>query len=323
MILEPEEAYKVLNFEKFIDFNGFRVYQDFFHDPNRFFITKHILMKERGSALHMHDFMQLWYVLSGNAIHLLGGQKYIQSPGDFLIIPPQFSHVIDAVNQEQCSVITCDFSLDLIESMLKDERGKTLFDLVYLRPLLLNASLSHPQLAFSAPVTARLEQALNDLLAEYQRVGGYSLDFVRLNLIKLLSIITQEYARNLSVPDDRLYAKYRSSIQRVFEYIDEKYMENISLQEVVEIAQMSVRSFTSLFKSITGKTFSDYLLHLRVFQASRMLTESDATLTQIAMDCGFYDAAHFTHSFKQLFGIAPNQFRRASRNGELHKMTET
>ncbi len=65
-----------------------------------------------------------------------------------------------------------------------------------------------------------------------------------------------------------------------------------------------------MFKRLTGLSFSEYMLNLRISKAKTLLRLSDASVTVIAEETGFYDVCHFIRSFKKATGSSPSEFRR-------------
>ncbi|VVD91486.1 helix-turn-helix transcriptional regulator [Pandoraea terrigena] len=75
-------------------------------------------------------------------------------------------------------------------------------------------------------------------------------------------------------------------------------------------AGMSVRHFHDAFVAITGETAHRHLMRLRLARAAMLLSASDATLADIALDVGFNDQSALTHAFRQHYGQTPAAWRR-------------
>lgn len=94
-------------------------------------------------------------------------------------------------------------------------------------------------------------------------------------------------------------------------YIEEHYAEELSLTMLADRFQMNVTYLSELFKKYSGHTFSDYLLHIRLTHAVRLLADPDFRLADIAELTGFASASYFSSVFKKHFGISPNDYRAA------------
>lgn len=291
--------------------NKNQLYRDLRLEPIHFWIGKST--SRSLSDPHIHDCMQLWYVLNDSCIQNFNGASFVQKRGDFLIVPPFFSHNIDTRNSNNIQFIYCEFSEGFITNLLQDDKNGLFFNLMYLKPLLANAALMHPFLTFNEKTTLQIETLLGELLCEYQTISEFSLSYIRMKLLKLLTLLVEEYAKVSPVEDTNLYSKYRTSIQKAHNFIDEHYTQNIRLKDICKIAMMSVTSFSCIFKQITGKSFTDYVNYLRICRARKLLSETDMPMIEICLDCGFCDTAYFNNIFKRMTGTTPGTFRKTSR----------
>ena len=281
----------------------------FLHDP-AYFKTQLGTSHEQ-SINHTHNYMQLWYVLRGSFRHVFNGQDFQQSTGDFIIVPPFCSHVIDtSKSPDNVEFIFCDLSDGFLNEFPDSEEKTTLFNLTYLRPLLVNAKQMRPFLSFYGEAKQQIESIYFELLKEYQKSSDLSETYIRANVLRLLTLVAREYESIAPLEDDALFAKYRAAIQDALDYIDLHYTENITLTEIAKIALMSVRSFSYVFKSITGKTFLEYVHYLRVRRAREMLIAGNDSLTHICYECGFCDITYFGRVFKKITGETPSSYRK-------------
>ena len=94
------------------------------------------------------------------------------------------------------------------------------------------------------------------------------------------------------------------------DYLSVNYCNKDLSQETVSgLFHLSPSYFGALFKSVTGKTFVQYLNNLRVENAYRMLTSSNMKIYQIAEKVGFSDVHYFIRVFRKIAGTSPNQYR--------------
>lgn len=98
------------------------------------------------------------------------------------------------------------------------------------------------------------------------------------------------------------------SIQKVIEYINAYYAQNINLTELSTVAGVSPYHFTRIFDKELGITPHAYLIQTRIKKA-RQLLFSHKKLVDIAMDTGFNDQSHLNRRFKQILGVTPQQYR--------------
>lgn len=101
----------------------------------------------------------------------------------------------------------------------------------------------------------------------------------------------------------------RHQIELLIQYLRENPGNNISLPELTEVAHMSTRKMTSLFKMITGLTIQEYRDHLRMDLAQKMLGDLNYSIGDIADRLGFSTTSSFTNFFKRHMGVSPRQYR--------------
>lgn len=99
------------------------------------------------------------------------------------------------------------------------------------------------------------------------------------------------------------------SIARVQNYIEQHYNEKITVKILAELVNMSVSSFSRLFKRELNISPIEYLIEVRIEKSKILLRRKEVTITEISMRCGFSGSAHYTTSFKRIQGITPSEYR--------------
>ncbi len=99
-------------------------------------------------------------------------------------------------------------------------------------------------------------------------------------------------------------------------HLDEQLLGEISkkwaVEEMASIFKMGTTSFNGKVKKLTGYTPSGYLIHLRIEAAINQIVNTNKSLTEIALDCGFYSSQHFSATFLKWTGMTPSTFRKSA-----------
>lgn len=111
-------------------------------------------------------------------------------------------------------------------------------------------------------------------------------------------------------PDDSSVSILRRAIQ----FIDTHYMQNLDLSAMLQMTAMSKSLFSAEFKEMTGKSFVNYLRHLRIEHAKRLLEETRYSIQDIALKVGYDDERYFRKVFAEITGVSPAQFRKGLGN---------
>lgn len=98
-------------------------------------------------------------------------------------------------------------------------------------------------------------------------------------------------------------------IDVIFKYINTNFMNQISLDEIADQASMTVPAFCRYFKKVTGKTFTKLVNEYRVVHATKLLHESQMSITDICFECGFNNFSHFNKLFKEFTGKSASKYR--------------
>jgi len=96
----------------------------------------------------------------------------------------------------------------------------------------------------------------------------------------------------------------------VLEHVVAAYRRPLPVAELARRAGLSPSQLQREFRRLFGMSVGDYILRLRLVMARRWLRTTTDAVGRIAIDCGFYDQAHFTRAFKKHTGQTPLEFRR-------------
>ncbi|CAI8719233.1 AraC family transcriptional regulator [Pseudomonas sp. IT-P44] len=95
----------------------------------------------------------------------------------------------------------------------------------------------------------------------------------------------------------------------VKQLILERLGETVEVTELARACALSRSHFSRAFKCSTGLSPQDWIRHQRIARAKQLIQNTDLSLTQISLECGFCDQAHFCHIFTRSEGINPFAWR--------------
>ena len=105
----------------------------------------------------------------------------------------------------------------------------------------------------------------------------------------------------------------RSNNSRILEvcyFIQNNYRKKISIDEVAQLVNMSPSAFSHYFKKRTYRSFTDYLIDLRISNACRLLIETDMSIANISEEIGFNNLSNFNKVFKKRKQKTPKDYRK-------------
>ena len=163
--------------------------------------------------------------------------------------------------------------------------------------------------------TGRTATALSSQLHELARTGGADQLGLLLRTFALLADSPDRDRRMLSARAFSLptASAHQQAIAEAVRHLLASFREPVRLDELLEITAMSKPTFSRQFKKHSGKTFSDFVTHLRLQAARRELIESDRSILEIAFSCGFPQVSFFNRIFRRILRCNPTQYRSRNR----------
>ncbi len=175
-------------------------------------------------------------------------------------------------------------------------------------------SIHHWRMAGSQSNGARLvRQDLQEMLFE-QSIRREGWQALLISLLIRLAVRVLRVNERQSKTASAVSPDAASSQLRLANYVAAlatDFYRQQSLDEAAAKAGLSRRRFTELFRSLTGTSWRQHLLALRLQHGARLLIETKKSVTEVMFECGFDDSSHFNHHFKSAFGCSPLVYRKA------------
>lgn len=114
-----------------------------------------------------------------------------------------------------------------------------------------------------------------------------------------------------------LNKKNHKEIQTVKNYMKVNYHKNITLDDLVELVHINKFYLIRIFKQEVGMSPIDYLIHVRIDEAQKMLRNTNIAIADIAHLVGFQSPSHFSKTFRELSNMTPSQYRRQGNLSQL------
>jgi AraC-like DNA-binding protein len=236
---------------------------------------------------HDHeDKFHLIYILLGKSRIEVDGVCHEVGPNDLIFIRPYQKHV---------SLGDARTSYELIEVHYMVKFRRVELAVPHLGPVV----HIHNQAAFIP--------SMERLVAAHLIDGSEHNWLAKGRLTEVLMLAVQETSWH-AVTDQPL-ADTDRKIRQATEYIAVNYAQDISLENLADLAGLSVSHFSSCFKSITGKSPIEFLIERRLHHARELLQNSAFSIRQISEICGFASSQYFARLFATRNKISPTQFR--------------
>ncbi|WP_342439830.1 response regulator [Paenibacillus sp. FSL L8-0436] len=129
-------------------------------------------------------------------------------------------------------------------------------------------------------------------------------------LTAMINVLKQEF-REWMLESNKVMAREdgRSVVEKAKRYIEDNYHKDLSIEELSEVAGLSISHFCTLFKQISGYTFLEFVTNCRMEKAKYILQNSNVKVYQVAPLVGYQDPRYFTQVFKKATGKTPTEYR--------------
>ncbi len=116
-------------------------------------------------------------------------------------------------------------------------------------------------------------------------------------------------ARNLP-QQNNTHRDFPQSFMNLEQALRKNLSHNWTVEEMAAMVGLGTTAFTEKVKSFSGFSPLSYLITIRISEAIKFLKRNDLSITDIALDTGFYSSQHFSTTFKKLTGYTPSDFRK-------------
>ena len=254
---------------------------------------------------HYHPEIELVYIVNGSGTQFIGNNIDHFNAGDMVLVGSNLPHLWK-----------CDDSFFKKDSQLWAESNV----LHFLPDIFGEKFMSLPENKLIYDLLEKAKHGIKISGNTKEIVFGYlkSLQFAKegerllllLQILYTLSTSTDLQLitfNNMQHPNS---AKEGERMNAVFQYLVDNYNKNITLEDISAQANLSPNSFCRFFKVRTKKTFSQFLMEMRVSNACKLLSETEKSISLIYGECGFNNSSHFNRYFKQINGITPLEYRK-------------
>lgn len=261
-----------------------------------FFIVLNHFNAKFDFPVHYHPEYELNLVLHSKGKRIIGDSIEAYGHPDLVLIGPNTPHAWTG-NEPNVQVVTIQF--------LPDFLSEKAFSRKLTLPIKELLERSKMGVVFSNETTNNFLDRIM-LLTETRRFDS---------LLQFLSILNdlatspgQRSLSSLSYVGQFDTSKSRR-IKIVNQYLYDNLINQIKINEVAELVNMTPSAFSHFFKKRTQRSFSDYLSDLRIGNAARLLIESEKTVSEICYESGFNNISNFNRAFKEKKGCTPTEFR--------------
>lgn len=152
--------------------------------------------------------------------------------------------------------------------------------------------------------TLQSEEAHDQLILFRKKCGHCS------TADQLFGVLENTLVQILQKKKQQFEEEERKPIRIAKQYMQNHYMEPITLELVADKVGFNSSYFSSFFKKETGAGFADYLIQMRMEKAKELLKDTKDTVKEVCEKVGYSDVKHFTSMFRKYTGLKPGEYRK-------------
>lgn len=252
--------------------------------------------------VHSHDFSELVVILKGSAVHIIEGREYPVTAGQVFLIHSGVSHGYKNVD-----------GIEYINVMFQPEQLLQLSELrllpgfqalFYIEPFYRKEMNFKGMLALNEAQLQEATRLLDLILTEYElQPQGYRL-MIRSYFTALVGLLSRYYQIGSGADDNKALR-----IGEAVTYIEEHFLQPVTLQAMADKAYLSTRQFQRVFTRNYHTTPMDYVIRKRLDYSCTLLRHPSLSISQVALESGFRDQNYYARQFRKVYNCTPSEYR--------------
>ena len=253
---------------------------------------------------HYHPEYELTWIVCGSGSRLIGTSLEHYGPGDLALAGGNLPHhYASAWSNDKA-----DFTMARVIKFSDDCLGRGFFDMKEMVSVKKLLELSGNGLAFPMETSNKLKEKITAL---FQSSGPHRI----ILFLDILNVLATSEKRLLSTEKCRAVPSEIEAdrMDRALTYINANIGRKLTLSQVSRSVGLAPAVFSRFFSRVTRKTFSQYVLELRVSNACHLLLEANMSVSEICYNSGFNNLSNFNRLFKKVKQTTPREFRNKAK----------
>jgi len=273
--------------------------------PRHSFSVRQDLVPHVNNRWHYHPEVELIHFKKGDGTQFIGDSIKRFKPGDIVLVGAHLPHYwrFDDIYFEEDSPVQADVRVaHFCENFWGDQ-------FLYL-PENVNIKSVLERAKRGLQVTGKARQRVAELLEKLLHADGSHRIIYLVDALDTIASCKQlEALSSIGFKHDFVESE-NDRINAIYDYSLMNFKRKIQLEEIAAVANISPNSFCRYFKSRTRKTYSQFLIEIRVGHACKLLIENNLSIKQLCYESGFNNFTSFHKYFKIITGKSPLNYQR-------------
>ncbi len=257
------------------------------------------------NPLHFHPELELTCILKSKGTRFVGHHVESFQPGDLVLVGPNVPHCwkngpeyyhADPLLEAQAIVV----------QFREDFAGPAFFDLPELLPVKKLIYDSRRGIKVYGKSREKIKARLEMLPA----LAGVSRMTCLLEILEMMALSKEKISLTEIDPHRLMPPVQMKRLNDVYQYTLDNFRENIDIEQIAQVANMTPNAFCRFFKSHNRRTYTQFINEVRIAHACSLLSTTSLSITEIAYESGFNNLAHFNRMFRKHRKVVPFSYRK-------------
>ena len=261
---------------------------------------------------HCHPEIEITYVKEGSMHYRINNRSFHLKEGDIIFCNSNALHSGEMENQEDCSYIPITFDPKLIYGFFQSTICTR-----YVDPVIQNLAVCALHIDYSEKWHETFRARMLEVIThDKKKPDFYELDIsIRMQLLWRLLV---EHLPHQPVSTTSDFTEYER-IRRILSYIEQNYMNQITLDDISEHIHLCESECTRLFKRHMNTTLFSFLQEYRIERSLEYLNTKES-ISSIAEKTGFSDSNYYSKVFSKIKGCSPREYRKNLKETTSHEL---
>jgi AraC-like DNA-binding protein/quercetin dioxygenase-like cupin family protein len=254
---------------------------------------------------HWHNEFEIIYISRGSGTFKVDTITYNVTQGNLLVINSKELHSAFCDNEEGCEYYAFVYNMNYLSADKEDICQKN-----YIDPLLTGKRKIINYISGDKEWEIECIEIVNKIVNACSKKNDYYELYIKGCLYQIIIALymnnsIKEVQENFSRSSESI-----ESIKKVIEFINKSYPNEISINELAQIANLSKYHFIRTFGSIIGVSPIKYINMVRINEAANLLQSGYSNITEVANKCGYDNISYFIKTFKTYKKETPYNYRK-------------
>ena len=278
------------NYEQVPFKTPFVLKKEFFHDVN--------------VPWHIHPEYELTFIHIGKGIEHVGSYVGNIDQMGLVFLGPNLPH--NWYINKNFNTLDGDGNYQVVIQFSKDVFGDSFFDIQPFKDICALLKKAELGMSFHFSDIAEFGSIMESML----QMNDFDKSITLLRILYKLASTNDYKVLSSFGFNEVLNENNIKRMNKILQYITLNFKENITLNEIANVANMTPQAFCKYFKERTHKTFVEFVNEVRIGYACRLLFEDNYNILQICYECGFSNLSNFNRQFKKIINVSPIGYKK-------------